>query len=111
MIKPGDVKAVMGEGMPQYKNPFEKGNLFVTFEIQFPDNNFTNENKLKVLETLLPPRPAFVMPVGEHVEEVDLHDYDVNERNSRAGARGEVYNADDEEHMHGPGGGIQCAHQ
>ncbi|GJQ70079.1 hypothetical protein Trydic_g22555 [Trypoxylus dichotomus] len=27
VIKPGDVKAVVGEGMPLFKNPFEKGNL------------------------------------------------------------------------------------
>jgi len=56
----------------------------------------------------LPPRPPFTMPEGEHVEEVDMHDYDPNERNSAAG-RGEAYDSD-EEHVHA-GPGVQCAHQ
>ena len=38
----------MGEGMPHYRNPFEKGNLYIKFDITFPPNNFTEEMKLKV---------------------------------------------------------------
>lgn len=109
IVKPGDLKAVMGEGMPFYKNPFEKGNLYITFAITFPENNFVDESTLKTLEGLLPTRPEFVMPEGEHVEEVDLLPYDsANDRGAR-GRRGEAYASDDEEHGHGPG--IQCAHQ
>ncbi|XP_018333900.1 dnaJ homolog subfamily A member 2 [Agrilus planipennis] len=108
VIKPGDTKTVPGEGMPQYKNPFEKGNLYVTFDITFPSNHFANERQLKVLESILPPRPQFTMPVGEHVEEVDLHDYDPNDRSSHSG-RSEAYESDDE-HIHS-GPGVQCTHQ
>ncbi|KAJ8958811.1 hypothetical protein NQ318_019571 [Aromia moschata] len=78
VVKPGDVKAVMGEGMPHYKNPLREGQ-------PFPDSHFTTEANLKVLESLLPPRPPFVMPQGEHVEEVDLHDFDPNDRSSHSG--------------------------
>jgi DnaJ-class molecular chaperone len=39
---------IVGEGMPFHRNPFEKGNLYIRFEIDFPKNHFTNENKLKV---------------------------------------------------------------
>ncbi|XP_050307409.1 dnaJ homolog subfamily A member 2-like [Anthonomus grandis grandis] len=110
VIKPGDVKIVTGEGMPIYKNPFEKGNLFITFNIKFPENHFAPEPMLKKLETLLPPRPEFVLPQGEHVEEVDLVEYDPNDRSSHSGHRGEAYASDDEEgHGHGPG--MQCVHQ
>ncbi|XP_023016429.1 dnaJ homolog subfamily A member 2 [Leptinotarsa decemlineata] len=109
VVKPGDVKTVIGEGMPRYKNPFEKGNLYIAFEIKFPENHFTTEANLNVLETLLPPRSAFTMPQGENVEEVDLLDFDPNERSSNSG-RGEAYASDDEDQMHG-GPGIQCAHQ
>lgn len=108
VIKPGDVKTVVGEGMPQYKNPFEKGNLYVNFEIKFPENHFTTEENLKVLESVLPPRPQFVMPTGENVEEADLMDYDPSEKSTRGG-RSEAYVSDDEDHVHGPG--VQCAHQ
>lgn len=48
IIRPGDVKKVEGEGMPRYKNPFEKGNLYAKFEVIFPEDNFGNEEVIKV---------------------------------------------------------------
>ncbi|XP_044742201.1 dnaJ homolog subfamily A member 2-like [Chrysoperla carnea] len=74
IIKPGDVKGVVGEGMPIYKNPFEKGNLYVKFSVTFPENHFQTENVLKELEAFLPPRPKVDIPIGDDVEEVDLQD-------------------------------------
>lgn len=67
-----------------------------------------SEEVLKQLESILPPRPAFKMPVGEHVEEVALHPFD-GDRGAQ-GSRGEAYASDDEDHMHGSSG-IQCAQQ
>lgn len=107
IVKPGEVKMVKMEGMPHYKNPFEKGNLYVTFDIRFPENNFANEIQLKELEKILPPREPFTMPTGEHVEEVDMHEYNPNER-SAGGSRGEAYDSDLEHNMHS---GVQCSHQ
>ncbi|GBP11863.1 DnaJ homolog subfamily A member 2 [Eumeta japonica] len=106
VIKPGDLKGIQHEGMPQYKNPFEKGNLYIKFDILFPENNFASVEQMKHLETLLPPRPPFIMPTGEDVEEVYLMEYNENERR----AREEAYASDDEDHMHA-GPGVQCAHQ
>ncbi|PSN41751.1 DnaJ subfamily A member 2 [Blattella germanica] len=105
VVKPGDIKGIEGEGMPHYRNPFEKGNLYIKFDVTFPQSHFANEAKLK----LLPPRPTYEMPSGENVEEVDLHEYDPNERSASSG-RQEAYASDDEDHAGGPGG-IQCAHQ
>lgn len=107
VIKPGDLKGIQGEGMPQFKNPFEKGNLYIKFDVVFPENNFATEDQLKQIETVLPPRPAFVMPTGEDVEEVNLMEYTASERGR---GREEAYASDDEEHMH-TGPGVQCAHQ
>lgn len=109
VIEPGNVKGVVGEGMPMYRNPFEKGNLYIKFEVQFPENHFIDEESLKELERLLPERVPFQMPIGEHVEEVDLHDYDPSTASSSGGGRSEAYDSDDEEHHRGPG--VQCAHQ
>lgn len=39
---------VKGEGMPQYRNPFEKGDLYVKFDVQFPENNWIDAEKLNV---------------------------------------------------------------
>lgn len=44
----GMVRTVLEEGMPKYRNPFEKGNLFIKFDITFPTNNFVAEPKLRV---------------------------------------------------------------
>ena len=47
----GAVRCVYGEGMPIYRNPFEKGNLYIKFELTFPPNQFANEKQLKVCVT------------------------------------------------------------
>lgn len=108
VIKKDSVKAVKAEGMPIYRNPFEKGNLFIRFEIEYPEKYSITSEQLKQLETLLPPRPPFVMPVGEHVEEVNCFDYDPDQHDDQ---RGEAYDSDDEGH-HGHGGaGVQCQTQ
>ena len=38
-IKPNDIKCVLNEGMPMYKNPFEKGRLIINFNVKFPEKN------------------------------------------------------------------------
>ena len=61
---------------------------------------------------MLPGRPDFVQPEGEHVEEVDLHDYDADERRDGGHSSNNAYDSDDEEGGgHGGGPGVQCAHQ
>ena len=64
---------------------------------------------LQLLETYLPAREKVEVPTGEHVEEVNLHDYDP--RTDRGGSRGgEAYHEDsDSEEAGGPR--VQCAHQ
>lgn len=37
VIKNGDIKSVYSEGMPTYRNPFEKGKLIIQFTVNFPD--------------------------------------------------------------------------
>ena len=36
VIKTGDLKQIQGEGMPQYRNPFEKGRMILQFNVVFP---------------------------------------------------------------------------
>lgn len=76
VTSPGSVRCVVGEGMPFYRNPFEKGNFLVRFEITFPPENFAPPEDLQKLEKLLPPRPKIEIPTGEFVEEVDLEEFD-----------------------------------
>lgn len=105
IISPGDLKGIKNEGMPHYKNPFEKGNLYIKFQISFPDNNFQTEEVLKSIESLLPPRSPFVMPVGENVEEVIMMEYTEEKRE-------EAYNEAYDEDFAGHGGpGLPCTQQ
>ncbi|KAI4899882.1 hypothetical protein NFI96_012076, partial [Prochilodus magdalenae] len=94
VIEPGSVRVVRGEGMPQYRNPFEKGDLFIKFD---------------ELEDLLPTRSEAPVVTGD-VEEVDLQDFDISQSTSGSHRR-EAYNdsSDEEGGHHGPG--VQCAHQ
>ena len=62
------------------------------------------------LETLLGKRPEVEMPEGEHVEEVNLVDYDDTRDSNLGGRGGEAYHEDDDE-MGGHGPRVQCAHQ
>ncbi|XP_035679341.1 dnaJ homolog subfamily A member 2-like [Branchiostoma floridae] len=108
VIEPGCIRGVVGEGMPIYRNPFEKGNLYIKFDIKFPENNFVDEAKMKTLEGLLPPRPTMPHPAGD-VEEVDLMEYESTRGAPGANSR-EAYDSSDDED--GPrGANVQCAHQ
>ncbi|XP_006729764.1 dnaJ homolog subfamily A member 2 [Leptonychotes weddellii] len=110
VIEPGCVRVVRGEGMPQYRNPFEKGDLYIKFDVQFPENNWINPDKLSELEDLLPSRPEVPNIIGD-TEEVELQEFD-STRGSGGGQRREAYNdSSDEESSSHHGPGVQCAHQ
>ena len=49
-----DLKCVFGEGMPTYRNPFEKGKLIVKFAVDFPEA--VDPHVAQKLEALLPPK-------------------------------------------------------
>jgi len=115
VIEPGTVRRVDGEGMPHHRNPFEKGDLYVKFEIVFPPKYFNNPDNIKKLETMLPARAKVDIPQGEHVEEVNMMDYDAADNNSSGRSRrGEAYHedGDDDEDEGRPGmQRVQCANQ
>lgn len=104
VIKPGETKCITNEGMPMHKRPFDKGHLFVTFEVIFPPQNWADASKLALLEKALPAR-TFVQPPGE-VEEVVLSNIDpMNQKRST----GEAMDEDDDHQQGGPS--VQCAQQ
>lgn len=114
VIKSGDVKGIVGEGMPIHKNPFEKGNLYIEFVVQFPTNNFASKEQMQKLESLLPARTPFVMPIGEQVEEVDMIDLEPRSSSDSygGGSSGNYYDADyDDDSHHGHGPSVQCQTQ
>lgn len=51
VINPGYVKVVYGEGMPKPKNPSERGDLHIHFNIIFP-KHLTDEQKYALTKIL-----------------------------------------------------------
>jgi len=114
VIEPGAVRGIVGEGMPRYKHPELRGNLYVRFEIEFPPNHFSSEAQLLKLAGLLPPRPKIELPKGDMVEEVNLMPYDDHLSNEGfGGKRGEAYDEESDDDEGGIPGAqrVQCAHQ
>ncbi len=54
VFKQGDLKCILNEGMPHYRNPFEKGRLIIQFCVEFPRQ--LSQDVIPQLESLLPPR-------------------------------------------------------
>lgn len=107
VIKTGDLKQVQGEGMPQYRNPFEKGRLIIQFNVVFPNN--LEPSVAQALAQILPPAEEAMIP-DDH-DEVDLNDFDPETDRQNHNHRHQ-YDEDDEGHGHGHGGpGVQCASQ
>jgi DnaJ homolog subfamily A member 2 len=48
IIKPQDSIVLRGEGMPVYRRPDEKGDLYVIFHIEMPDENWLKSVDVKV---------------------------------------------------------------
>ncbi|KAG0684094.1 Type I HSP40 co-chaperone [Pichia californica] len=110
VIAPGSTKVISGKGMPIPKHG-GFGNLLVKFEVEFPPKNFTTEEKLKELETILPARHVVKIPKGVSVDDsCTLDDFDPSRHTSRSSnARGGYYDEDDDEEGGQPG--VQCAQQ
>lgn len=113
IIKPDDIRAINGEGMPIRGNPMVKGKLYIKFKIEFPAQNSLKPNQLETLKGVLPSGPKFAAPTGDEVETVSLSRDSVV---PRAEANGHGHSHDDEEEddprAHGAGGpGVQCAQQ
>jgi DnaJ family protein A protein 2 len=107
VIAPDMVKVIENQGMPIYKQ-HGKGNLFIKFNVKFPEPGFASEEKLKQLEDILPPRRKVTIPASAEVDEEHL--VDVDPRKHQSSSRGgEAYDSDDEM-GHGPQG-VQCASQ
>ena len=54
VIKPGATLCVKGEGMPKKGNFFERGNLYIKFDIEFPESDQIKPEQLQQLAKLLP---------------------------------------------------------
>ncbi|KAL7401992.1 hypothetical protein ABVT39_007798 [Epinephelus coioides] len=103
VIKHNDIKCVQNEGMPVFRDPYEKGQLMIHFQVEFPEKYWLPEHLMYQLERLLPPREDVM--ITDDMEEVQLCEVDVREQ-QKSSTR-EVYEEDDDS----PRGGVQCQTQ
>jgi len=103
------MKAVKGEGLPRLRAPFEHGNLFITFTIEFPDS-IPPAAAGELLKLLGPPKHVVTAKEDDDdVEPCELVEMDpVTSFKEYVPAERD----DDDEEGGGPGGQrVQCAQQ
>lgn len=110
IIDSGDIHIVPEEGMPMYRNPYEKGRLFVVFKVNFPQSGSLKVSDIDKMRKMLPPGPPLPM-LGEDDEEVNLVEFD-EDQHMKPGynpSSGSAY--DDDDDMQRGQGGVQCQSQ
>lgn len=91
IIKEGDVRTVVGEGMPRMNNPLIKGNLHIKFSVDFPAAGSLSAEQMQQLQRILgaPPQPM----ITADMEECLLGPFRV----SASGSSSRAYDSDEEE--------------
>jgi len=84
VIKPGESIIVKGEGMPVFKNPDHRGNMYVVFKIDMPEDGWLNTIDRVALESMLPPKKKDVEPRPSVVDEAPFEISDIAETRGSA---------------------------
>jgi DnaJ family protein A protein 2 len=111
-IAPGAVKMIRGQGMPSFRH-HDFGNLYIQFDVKFPERNWTDDpNVFEELRKLLPaPALINVPPAEAMTEPADLEDPDPASARAFGGANGMMMDEDDEDGHAQGGERVQCASQ
>jgi DnaJ family protein A protein 2 len=100
------VKIVPGEGMPSHGNPFVKGDLYVLFRVEFPEDGSLQPDQVAALKKILPGAAMAVDYDPETAEVVHLEHADVKNFGKGGATKSEsAYDSDDEE---GGPQAVQC---
>lgn len=91
VTKHGDLKCILNEGMPIYKDPFTHGKLIIQLVVNFPKTIELND--IPMLEQCLPPREEVIIPEG--AEECILTDLDPEQEARRRGDQRQAYEEDE----------------
>ena len=101
---------IRGQGMPSYRH-HDFGNMYVQFDVKFPDKNWTVEPQaFEALKAILPAQVPQVAPPADTLTDVaDLEDIDAGQQ-ARAQGAGAMDEDDEDGH---PAGAerVQCASQ
>ena len=115
IIQPETLKTVEELGMPFFNSPYRFGNLYIDFQIAFPDK-LTEEQNKKIAEILNNERLNHVGSIPKDVEKYTMEDYNASEANSSyKGGRKEDWKGEDDDENDEEGGGyhktVNCSNQ
>lgn len=77
VVKPGQLLSITNEGFPHPKNPFQRGELFIEFDVAFPASDEMEPNTVKLLKRILPGASMELDELPEEHEEATLADVDL----------------------------------
>jgi len=114
VIKPDSWKCIDGEGMPIENHPFDKGNLYVQFNVTFPDS--LTPTQVTAIKKVLPTGPAengaMQLDDAEDVHMRAVNDFEAELKRRREFQRQHQTSAYDEsDDEDGGPGRVQCAQQ
>jgi DnaJ family protein A protein 2 len=104
ITRPGEYKAIDGEGMPRHRHPELKGKLIILFDVEFPLARDIGMGNMEALEKLLPKKPKRLDNKADYYD-VSLQDHDGNSQQS------EQMQYDDDDEPRGGAQNVQCAQQ
>ena len=99
VIKTGDMKCLMGEGMPLSENPLTRGRLIIKFNVVFPATGSLPANRVQELKMVLPSQEELFVP--DNAEKRILKDFEPNHKIIRVSMKTD--DADDDEAVGGSG--------
>ena len=114
IIRPGQVKCVVGEGMPVHGQPSLKGNLYISFEVEYPES--ISPQQQATIRSALGHRPV-ALPDAKADDDVpalrDVHDLEeeLRERERFGRQNGMAYDSDDSMEQGPPHRRMQCSQQ
>ena len=100
-------KIVPNEGMPSRGNPFVKGNLYVLFQVKFPQDGEISAEAIKQLRRYLPGKSMDIEYKPQDVEVVHLERADARQFGKGGAANSNSAYDSDEDDDGGPQG-VQC---
>ncbi|OMJ66733.1 hypothetical protein SteCoe_36326 [Stentor coeruleus] len=104
IIKPGDIRTVEELGMPIMRTPYKFGNLFISFEVEFPKPKTLSKNSKKSLIKLLPGEKP--NPQGKIIKALVFDKSHITENNTTIH---NDYQEDDDDDEEGHGQRVQCS--
>lgn len=117
VIKPGSYKRIAHEGMPTYRRPDDKGDLYIQFLVDFPVDMWTTPQNIDMIRNLLPSsKQTYIQNADTVIDECSLLDVNLDpnrhfEERSRQAHRDDLDRTEHVERESRPATGVNCPQQ